>query len=60
MLFKPFQILYLMQNLILGCFNSISTNKLQIKNGKGQTLMHILCNNKSFKKISNCHRQWNN
>ena len=34
--------------VLLKRFNSISTNKLQIKNSKGQTLMHILCNNKSY------------
>ena len=33
--------------VLLNRFNSISTNKLQIKNNKGQTLMHILCNNRS-------------
>ena len=33
--------------VLLERFNSISTSKLQIKNKKGQTLIHILCNNKS-------------
>ena len=33
--------------VLLERFNSISTNKLQIKNKKGQTLLHILCNNKN-------------
>ena len=32
---------------LLERFNSISTKKLQIKNGKGQILIHILCNNKN-------------
>ena len=34
--------------VLLERFNSISTSKLQVKNDKGQTLMHILCNNKSY------------
>ena len=33
--------------VLLERFNSISTSKLQIKNEKGQTLLHILCDNKS-------------
>ena len=33
--------------VLLERFNSISTKKLQIKNNKGQTLLHILCNNKN-------------
>ena len=31
--------------VLLERFNSISTNKLQIKNKKGKTLLHILCDN---------------
>ena len=33
--------------VLLERFNSISTSKLQIKNEKGQTLLHILCNNEN-------------
>ena len=33
--------------VLLERFNSISTRKLQIKNEKGQTLLHILCDNKN-------------
>ena len=33
--------------VLLERFNSISTNKLQIKNKKGKTLLHILCDNNS-------------
>ena len=33
--------------VLLERFDSISTSKLQIKNDKGQTLLHILCNNKN-------------
>ena len=33
--------------VLLERFNSISKNKLQIKNKKGQTLLHILSNNKN-------------
>ena len=33
--------------VLLERFNSISTSKLQTKNEKGQTLLHILCDNKS-------------
>ena len=33
--------------VLLERFNSISTSKLQIKNEKGQTLLHILCDNKN-------------
>ena len=33
--------------VLLERFNSISTSKLQKKNNKGQSLLHILCNNKS-------------
>ena len=33
--------------VLLERFNSISTAKLQTKNNKGQTLLHILCDNKN-------------
>ena len=33
--------------VLLERINSISTSKLQIKNNKGQSLLHILCNNKA-------------
>ena len=33
--------------VLLERFNSISTSKLQVKNSKGQTLLHILCDNEN-------------